>query len=193
MFRRFLFAAALAIAPIYLQAASVRPVGNQPALRARSLRSGTVLAVRVEQPVSSRNAVPGIQFTGYLAVDLVESGRMLLPAATPVTLRVAEVQRGGYSNTMPRITIEAVAITIQGDDGSYSIPILTNSVTRTGIQINQQRLQSFGTTAAVLVGRYGGYYPNTYGGIVQSSSYQDARFIPGDVVRLSLNEEMLLH
>jgi hypothetical protein len=150
------------------------------------------LPIRIEQPVTSQNAQPGMQFTGSLAVDLVENGRRLLPAGTPVTLRVAEVQRSGYSNTMPRITIEAVAIILQGDDGSYSVPILTSSVTRTGLQVNQQRVQSFGNTAAAIVGRYGGYYPNTYGGVVQPNNYQDARFIRGDVVRLSLNEEMLL-
>ena len=63
-------------------------------VQAPSLRSGTMLPIRIEQTVSSKNTKPGDTLSGSLAVDLVENGHRLLPAGTPITLRVTDVQRG---------------------------------------------------------------------------------------------------
>jgi hypothetical protein len=177
MFRR------LALAAAVVAFASISLIAQQA-----SLRPGTSLPIRIDQPVSGQTIQPGAEFSGSLAVDLIQNGRSVLPAGTPVVLRVSEVSRRGEGNSLPHITVRAIAILLQMRDGDRRIPILTAESMRTGAPIE---LTSLNRTARLLIGRHD-HYPTTAGAGGWSSNYQDARFIPGDIIQLNLTEETLL-
>ena len=177
MFRRLALAAAVvAFAPISLIA------------QQSSLRPGTSLSIRIDQPVSGQTIQPGAEFSGSLTVDLLQNSRAVLPAGTPVVLRVSEVSRRGEGNSLPHITVRAIAIVLQMRDGDRRIPILTAESMRTGAPIE---LTSLNRAARLLIGRHD-RCPTTAGAGGWSSNYQDARFIPGDIIQLNLTEETLL-
>jgi hypothetical protein len=80
VFRRFAITAALvALAPITLIAQQT------------SLRPGTSLPVRIDQPISGQTVLAGAEILAPLAADLVQNGHAILPAGTPVVLRISEV------------------------------------------------------------------------------------------------------
>ena len=177
MFSRFAIMAALvALAPI----ASIA--------QQASLRPGTSLPVRIDQPISGQTVLAGAEISAPLAVDLVQNGHAILPAGTPVVLRISEVSHPGDGNSLPHVTLCAIAIVLPAGDGVIRIPILTAESMRTGAPIE---LKPISKAARLLIGRHD-KYPTTAPAGVWSSNYQDARFIPGDVIQLNLTEETLL-
>jgi len=177
MFRRFVMAAAfVALAPLSLIA--------QQTL----LRPGTSLPIRIDQPVSGQDVQPGAEISASLAVDLIQDGRAVLLAGTPVVLRVSEVSRPGEGNSLPHITIRAIAIVLPSRDGVIRVPILTAESMRTGAPIERKPINK---AARLLIGRHD-KYPTSAPAGAWSSNYQNARFIPGDIIQLNLTEETLL-
>jgi hypothetical protein len=118
----------------------------------------------------------------------VQNDHAILPAGTPVVLRISEVSHPGEGNSLPHVTLRAIAIVLPAGDGVIRIPILTAESMRTGMPIE---LKPISKVARLLVGRHD-KYPTTAPAGVWSSNYQDARFNPGEVIQLNLTEETLL-
>ena len=174
MFRRFTLAAAfVAFLPLSMVAQQT------------SLRSGTSLPIRIDQPVSGQTVQAGTEVVASLAVDLVQNCHTILPAGTPVDLRVSGVSRRGDGNALPHVTLRAIAILLPSGDGAIRVPILTAESMRIGAPIE---LKPINKAARLLIGRHD-KYPTSAPAGVWSSNYQDARFIPGDIIQLNITEE----
>ena len=177
MFRNFAFATALvALTPICLIAQQT------------SLHSGTLLPIRVNQAVSGETIQVGSEVSASLSVDLVQNSRAILPAGTPVVLRVSQVSRRGDGNSLPQISLRAIAILLPSADGPIRVPILTGESMRIGAPIE---LKPLSKAARLLIGRHD-KYPTSAPAGAWSMNYQDAQFIQGDIIQLSLTEETLL-
>jgi hypothetical protein len=180
MFKNLTITSFVAVASLSLLA---QPASPTPA---PSLRPGITLPIRIDEAVSGKDAKPGTEFNGSLAVDLIEDGRAVLPAGTPIILRVSDVLRSGTRHFTPHLTVTAVAFVFTTPDNKEKrVPIMTTEISRTSNQVQQP----LGKVGAVLFGHGSDYYPGTLG---PGMSYQDAHFIPGDVIQLNLTAEMLL-
>lgn len=75
MFRRLSLAVVLvAIAPLALVAQQI------------SLRSGTLIPIRVDQAVSGETIQVGTEVSASLSADLIQNNHAVMPAGTPVVL-----------------------------------------------------------------------------------------------------------
>ena len=153
-----------------------------------SLGSGTTLPIHIDQAVSGQTVQMGAEVAASLAVDLVQNGDAVLPAGTHIILRVSEVSRRGDGNALPHITLRAIALLLPSPDGVIRVPILTADSMRIGAPIE---LKAINKAARLLIGRHD-KYPTSAPAGVWSSNYQDAQFIPGDIIQLNLTEETLL-
>jgi hypothetical protein len=138
------------------------------------LRRGMDLPVKIGSTVSSDSVRAGATFYGTIPINLIDRGCVVLPAGTLVTLRVSEVDESNFGSSIPRLTLEAVSLSFIRDADTVVVPILTTSVSRSG-----QRYSG-----------YGSFYPMPYMG--QRFRSRPATFIPGDVIRISLSEDVLL-
>jgi hypothetical protein len=177
MFRRFALAAAFVVfLPLAISAQQI------------SLHSGTSLPIRIDQPVSGQSVQAGAEVVALLAVDLMQNAHTVLPAGTPVVLRVSEVSRRGDGNCLPHVTLRAIAFVLTSGDGVVRVPIATADSMRIGAPIE---LKAINKAARLLIGRHD-KYPTSAPAGAWSSNYQDAKFIPGDIIQLNLTEETLL-
>lgn len=74
---------------------------------------GSMLCVRLTEPLASDHSRPGELVQGVLAVPVVQDGRVILPARTPVTGRVAAVRKVGLGIKRDRATLELAFREIQ--------------------------------------------------------------------------------
>lgn len=177
MFRRLSIAAAfVALVPLSLIAQQT------------SLRTGTPLPIRIDQAVSGETIQVGAEVPASLLVALVQDGRAVLPAGTHIVLRVSEVSRRGDGNSLPHVTLRAIALLLPSGDGVIRVPILTADSMRIGAPIE---LKPINRAARLLIGRHD-KYPTSAPAGAWSSNYQDAKFITGDLIQLNLTEETLL-
>ena len=177
MFRRLSLAAAL------VSFASLSLIA-QPV----SLHSGTSLAIRVDQAVSGGTIQVGAEVSASLSADLMQNSHAVLPAGTRVVLRVSEVSRRGDGNSLPHVTLRAIAFVLPSGEGVVRVLIVTADSMRIGAPIE---LKPINKAARLLIGRHD-KYPTSAPAGAWSSNYQDARFIPGDIIQLNLTEETLL-
>jgi hypothetical protein len=174
MFRRLSLAVVLvAIAPLALVAQQI------------SLRSGTLIPIRVDQAVSGETIQVGTEVSASLSADLIQNNHAVLPAGTPVVLRVSQVTRRGDGNSLPQISLRAIAIVLPSADGPIRVPLLTGESMRIGAPIE---IKPISKAARLLIGRHD-KYPTSAPASQWSMNYQDAKFVPGDVIQLSLTED----
>jgi hypothetical protein len=150
-----------------------------------SLRTGTPLAIRVDQAVSGETIQVGAEVSASLSADLVQDNHTIFPAGTPVVLRISQVSRKGDGNSLPQISLRAIAFVIHSTDGPIRVPILTNESMRIGAPIE---LKAVTKAAHLLIGRHDKFKTSAPAD-ERSGNYQDAKFVPGDTFQLSLTEE----
>ncbi len=76
--------------------------------------AGTVLDVKLTQPLSSKTAQPGDPFTATLADPIVAHGKTVIPAGANVTGKVVDAKSKGKIKGEARLELAATSISVHG-------------------------------------------------------------------------------
>jgi hypothetical protein len=116
--------------------------------------AGTVVAVRLQNTVSSASANAGDTFQATLDEPLVVKGETIAPKGTPVTGRVVEAKSSGRLHDSGYLRLTLASLTLNGND----IAIQTTSMFAKGANHNKRNaaLIGGGTGAGALIGGLAG-------------------------------------
>lgn len=89
--------------------------------------AGTELAVRVNQRIDVKHAVPGEHFTGEIVEPVMRDGAVLIPRGTPVGGRIDEAHRRGHFKGASVLELRLVSMRLNG----YDYGIDTHDTVRT--------------------------------------------------------------
>ena len=78
--------------------------------------AGTELAVRVNERIDVKHAVPGEQFTGEIVEPVTSNGAVLIPRGTPVRGRIDEAHRRGHFKGRSVLELRLVSMTLNGNE-----------------------------------------------------------------------------
>lgn len=92
-----------------------------------TVRAGTELAVRVNERIDVKHAVPGEHFTGEIVEPVMSNGAVLIPRGTPVQGRVDEAHRRGHFKGRSVLELRLVSMTLNG----YQYGLDTHDTVRT--------------------------------------------------------------
>ncbi len=76
--------------------------------------AGTELAVRVNERIDVKHAVPGEHFTGEIVEPVMSNGAVLIPRGTPVRGRIDEAHRRGHFKGSSVLELRLVSMTLNG-------------------------------------------------------------------------------
>lgn len=111
-----------------------------------TVRPGTFLTIRVDQPISSDHNQPGDAFSGTLVKPLVVDGVVVAQRGQTIAGRVAEVQKAGRVSGTSRLAIEITDITLV--DGQQ-LRLRSQLVSYSGPTSNGRDAQAVVTTTGV--------------------------------------------
>jgi hypothetical protein len=107
-------------------------------LKAGEMPEGTLLKVRMNDPVSTKNTIRGSAFTATITDDVQREGRVVIPAGSVLDGEVTEVRGGRRISGKAAIHLEPRRITLP--DGTYYV--LHAQVVDTGednkVSVNQE-------------------------------------------------------
>ena len=106
-------AAPVAAAPAPTQAPPPPPA-EKPKPQPVVIPAGTVLDVKLTQPMSSKTAQAGDPFTATLADPIVAHGKTVIPAGANVTGKVVDAKSKGKVKGEARLELAATSITVHG-------------------------------------------------------------------------------
>lgn len=89
--------------------------------------AGTELAVRINQRIDVKHAVPGERFTGEIVDPVTRDGQVVIPRRTPVTGRIDEAHRRGHFKGRSILELRLVSMRLNG----YDYGIDTHDTVRT--------------------------------------------------------------
>jgi len=87
-----------------------------PAAYNLSVPAGTELAVRVNQRIDVKHAVPGEHFTGEIVEPVMRDGAVVIPKGTPVRGRIDEAHRRGHFKGRSVLELRLVSMTLNGNE-----------------------------------------------------------------------------
>lgn len=93
-------------------AAPVQP-GTAPAYNL-TVPAGTELAVRVNERIDVKHAVPGEHFSGEIVEPVMQNGNVVIPRGTPVRGRIDEAHRRGHFRGRSFLELRLVSMTLNG-------------------------------------------------------------------------------
>jgi hypothetical protein len=76
--------------------------------------AGTELAVRVNERIDVKHAVPGEHFTGEIVEPVTRDGAVLIPRGTPVRGRIDEAHRRGHFKGRSVLELRLVSMKLNG-------------------------------------------------------------------------------
>ncbi|HEX5285184.1 MAG TPA: hypothetical protein VFW30_13765 [Bryocella sp.] len=79
-----------------------------------TIPAGTELAVRVNQRIDVKHAVPGEHFSGEIVEPVTRNGTVLIPRGTPVRGRIDEAHRRGHFKGRSVLELRLVSMTLNG-------------------------------------------------------------------------------
>jgi hypothetical protein len=94
-----------------------------------TLKSGTFLTVRIDQPLSSDHNQPGDAFTASLVKPVVIDGIVVAQRGQTIAGRVAEAQKAGRVSGVSRLGVQLTELALV--DGQQ-VPIQSQLINRTG-------------------------------------------------------------
>ena len=98
------------------------PPANAPAQPATAppynltVPAGTELAVRVNERIDVKHAVPGEHFTGEIVEPVMSNGAVLIPRGTHVRGRIDEAHRRGHFKGRSVLELRLVSMTLNGNE-----------------------------------------------------------------------------
>jgi len=124
--------------------------GNKPVV----VPAGTVIYVRLQQPLASTTAQPGESFPAVLDQPIVVDNQTIVASGAAVTGKVLAAHRSGHLHNAGYVRITLTSITLQGK----SLPLETNSVFIGGGSFRKRNLAFIGggTGAGALIGAAAG-------------------------------------
>jgi len=78
--------------------------------------AGTELAVRVNERIDVKHAVPGQHFSGEIVEPVTRNGAVLIPRGTPVSGRIDEAHRRGHFKGSSVLELRLVSMRLNGYD-----------------------------------------------------------------------------
>jgi len=140
--------------------------------------AGTVVAVRLQNAVSSATASPGQTFDAVLDEPLVVKGETVADKGTPVTGRVVEAKSSGRLHDSGYLRLTLASITINGK----SVPVQTSSFFAKGANHNKRNAAMIGGGAgagALIGGLAGGGKGALIGGLVGAGAGTGGAYATG--------------
>lgn len=104
------------------------PPPPQPVVRTVTLQAGTVIPVRLTDPLDSATAQPDDTFHATLAADLVRDGMIVAPRGTPVLGRIVDVKDATHFKGSSLLALELTSLDTQG----RHITIVTDTFSQQG-------------------------------------------------------------
>lgn len=90
--------------------------GGQQAGRMVTVPTGTVLSVRINQPLDSHNAQPGMSFDGTVVADIVADGAIAIPRGATVHGQVANVSNAGALKGRGSLSLQLTGVSLGGQE-----------------------------------------------------------------------------
>jgi hypothetical protein len=97
----------------------------QPVVRTVTLQPGTVVPVRITDPLDSATAQPNDEFHGTLAADLVSGGMVVATTGTPVQGRVVDAKDAAHFKGSSLLALELTSLDLHGRHVSISTETLS--------------------------------------------------------------------
>jgi len=95
--------------------APAQPAGPPPPYNL-TVPAGTELAVRVNQRIDVKHAVPGERFSGEIVEPVMRDGAVVIPKGTPVRGRIDEAHRRGHFKGRSYLELRLVSMTLNGNE-----------------------------------------------------------------------------
>jgi len=100
-------------APMVL-AADRAPIPPPPPPKPVVVPAGTVLTIRLGQPLGSKTSQVGTAFTGSVSTPISIGGKMAVPAGSDITGTVREVKKAGRFKGAAVLSLQLDSITVNG-------------------------------------------------------------------------------
>jgi len=132
------------------------PVQTLP--RSVVLGQGTLIPIRITDPISSKTAKPNDEFHGTVAANVFQSNLVLIPSGTSVLGRVVEAKEAGHFVGQALLTIELVSIRLPSPDGPQDVSLITESLSNkaNGRGANTAEKTAGGAGVGALIGALAG-------------------------------------
>jgi hypothetical protein len=143
-----------------------------------TIPAGTVLAVRLQNTISSATANAGDQFEAVLDAPLVVKGQTVAEKGATVTGRVVEAKSSGRLHNSGYIRLTLASIEVNGK----SVPVQTSSVFAKGANHNKRNVALIGGGAgagALIGGLAGGGKGALIGGLVGAGAGTGGAYATG--------------
>ena len=88
--------------------------GGAPPAYNLTVPAGTELAVRINERIDVKHAVPGEHFTGEIVDPVMRDGTVVIPRRTPVRGRIDEAHRRGHFKGSSVLELRLVSMTLNG-------------------------------------------------------------------------------
>ncbi len=165
--------------PTLESARGVIPVGQQ-------------MDVRLQQPLSSETAKVEDRFEATTAVDLVQDGRVVLPAGSIVRGIVSSVEPAGRIDRTGRLTVMFDQVRVA--NRSYSIRAMpTQAFESRGVLEEGQTVGAAGAVGAIVGGLLGGLRGAVIGaavgagGVIAATDGKDVVLPAGTIMRIRID------
>jgi hypothetical protein len=154
--------------------------------------TGTELDLRLQTTLSSETAQPEQRFEGTTAVDVMQNGRVLIPAGSTVRGVVSSVKKAGRIDRTGSLTLSFDQITVNGR--SYNMRGTATQVFESGGIREEKGTAGIGAGAgAILGGILGGVKGAILGavigagGAIAATDGKDINLPAGTIVRVRLD------
>jgi hypothetical protein len=171
------------------------PVRQGTTVRPNEVPVGTELDVRLQTQISSNTAEVEDRFEATTMVDLVEGGKVLIPAGSLVRGVVSGVEKAGRLNRTGRLTLSFDQVTITGR--AYPIhATVTQAIESEGIRGEAGRIGAGAGVGAIIGGILGGFKGALAGiligggGTIAATEGKDVTLPAGTVLRLRFDSPL---
>lgn len=173
------------------------PARQGTTTRPNEVPVGTELDVRLQTRLTSDTAQVEDRFEATTMVDLVEGGKVLIPAGSLVRGVVSGVEKAGRLNRTGRLTLSFDQITINGRAHPIHATV-TQAIESEGIRGEAGRIGAGAGVGAIIGGILGGFKGALAGiligggGTIAATEGKDVTLPAGTVLRLRFDSPLMV-
>ena len=190
--------------PVYTPPASPGDAQSAPGgpteintTRVGLIPAGQELDVRLRTALSSETATPEQRFEATTAVDVMQSGTVLIPAGSVVRGVVTDVKRPGRIDRVGSLTLSFDQVTVRGR--SYPIRAMATQVFESGGIREEAGTAGVGAGAGAIIGGLLGGLKGAVlgavigaGGAVVATEGKDINLAAGTIVRVRMDSPVTI-